>query len=169
MGNEPPSKILSKFLIRDLVVGSHNDDVWPCFYGFMPDDDSVPDTLVTVYDLEGTTAGKLMRGNTVIDYPMVSIMLRATSYGDGFNKGNDIKDLVDSYRYDYMSVGGSYYAILNAKRSSGVVASGQAAGTRRRYLFTLTYALTLKGADDVGEFIEGAGELNDLVHNDLNL
>jgi len=134
----------------------------------MPDDESVPDSLVCVYDIEGSTKGKLMRNNVVIDYPMVSIMVRATSYADGFRKASGIKDAMDAYRNEYLELdGGSAYSIADAKRNGNVNAIGQATGTRRRYLFSINYALTLASADDLSSVVEGVDALHVLVHTDI--
>ena len=162
--DEAPSNVLLTFLKRDALVNDHTSSVWPCFIGFMPDDsNSTPKERLCLYDTGGITRSKLSNG-VVVQYPSIQIMIKGAGYLETHQKLVTIRNKIDSYKYDYVKLGDNYYAILNAKRSSPILPLGKDMGTKRLFVFTLNYNISLAIVNEDGTAIQGSEDLHTLIH-----
>jgi len=168
-GPASPSEVLKTFFVVDGLLGDYDATEWPSFFAFMPDDKTIPNNVVCIYDEDGKAELKSMRSNDVVEHPKVEIHARATTYSEAYAKLKSLQDALDRYRYSYTKVGDYYYAIINATRKGTIKNLGQATGTQRRFIAAMTYNLTLMSADTEGTLIEGEGSslLHALVHETL--
>lgn len=72
--------------VRDILTTASIVDVnWPLFIGEEPD---APNNCATLYDIPGDPPNPKF----LLDYPRFMVRVRSTSYVQGFNKAEQIKD-----------------------------------------------------------------------------
>lgn len=142
--NDAPSEIaLQSLFDKSLVSLPSASGEWPCFVSSMADVPSMLDNCLAVYDEEPVKDGRLMHDGTVILHHVVSVRLRANAYSVGWAKIESIATALDAMHDVNVTLGSNSYTLNNASRQSGVNALGLEAGTQRRFIFELRYALTL--------------------------
>lgn len=142
--NDAPSEILLQALIDVGLVSLPSDGlVWPCFIGSKADVPSQLDNVLALYDEAPNKDGRLMASGDVILHHVVRIRLRSNEYSVGWNKLDTIARALDYLLNTDVTVGTNSYVLNNASLKTGVDALGLEAGTQRRFMFELKYALTL--------------------------
>ena len=140
-----PASILAYYIINDLEKMSDpsDGDSWPLFTARLPDGPQVETNCGAVYDTSGIQGSKCMYG-TVEVKPGVQLRLRGDDYDECYTKIESIALVLDDVFSVTVTIGSSIYLIQNINRTTPIVYIGTDAGTKRRFNFTVNYALTLK-------------------------
>lgn len=138
-----PAKILKEYLITALMLQTPSGAIeWPVYLQSLPDGDSIEDDAVCLMDIVGNKDGRLMAG-TVIQHFGVQLKTRSNNYQDGWDKTNAIAEVLDSVLNESVLCSGGTYQINNITRNT-LDSIGQEEGTKRRWLFTIDFLLTIK-------------------------
>jgi len=140
-----PAVILRQYIkdVITLLQLPSGDAIWPAYIGSMPDGGSSPDNCICLYDVPGVKDGRLMDGPS-IDHFGVQLKVRALDYQTGWTHIIDIcsgLDAIVNYEQEYDS---AYYCIANVSKVGSVMALGNEEETKRRFLFTANFLITLK-------------------------
>jgi len=119
-------------------------DEWPIFISHTPDGPRAPDDLVVVTDTTGTNDGRIARTGEIIDHPGVQIKTRSFTYEDGWDKIQSITSLLNAQGIVDVTLNGGVYRLKNALQSGSILPMGVEEGTKRRYLFSVNYLITVK-------------------------
>ena len=135
-----PSQIFKGVLI---VLGLGDDvpsDTWPIYIGSMPDGLRVPENLIAVYDTEGVKDNRNSRDRKNKFYNGIQIRVRSIDYVSGFQKMEEITNLLEK-QSSIEQEGRKVYAMIQATE---ILSLGQEEGTKRRYMFSCNYLLGIK-------------------------
>lgn len=149
MTTHTPAKILRDYLTKQLTTFTSPGDVddWPLYVSFMPDHDALPDNLGVVYDTVGVKDGRHMDG-TLVEHQGVQVSIRAANYPLGWAKANECAKALEAVTASVtVPIEGKTYTLHNVSQQSPIFSAGQDANdTRRRWLFTINYLLTVSEA-----------------------
>lgn len=140
-----PAYVLAQYIISVLTTmttPTDNSD-WPLYVNHMPDGGGVKDDCGVVYDTTGVKDGRLMTGLVPQHF---GIQLRIRSLGNqaGYVKIEDLAADMDEVLNGEISLGSGDYLIQNVSRTSPVISLGIEGGTKRRFLFTINFLVTMK-------------------------
>ncbi len=141
-----PAYILAQYIIDTLgLMGASTADVWPLYVNHQPDGRSgnVEDDLGVLYDTTGVKDGRLMEG-PVPQHFGIQLRIRALGNQEGYVKIEDIAVAMDELLNAEISLDSGDYVIQNVSRTSPVVPLGIEGGTKRRFLFTINFLVTMK-------------------------
>jgi hypothetical protein len=140
-----PATILSHYIIDVLESFTSPEDKtdWPLFVSHMPDEIN---DVGCVYNTSPIIDGKLMCGD-VIEHPGIQITIRTNDYEIGRNKAEILALALDVLYNQLVTVEEKAFIVQNARRMTGITDLGLEIGTKRRYLFTIDYVLTMKRID----------------------
>jgi hypothetical protein len=150
MISDAPSLIIATFLEAEGVFkrpGS-GTTVWPLFVNYSPDDDTqglVPDDIGVVYDTPGRKDGRLMEGPYVF-HPGISIRIRSTDQTDGWDKIIEASKALELLTNKEVLVRSGCYTIKNISATGPALFLGLEEGTKRRFLFTQNFLVTITEA-----------------------
>lgn len=174
---QPPTFVLRAVLgSASLVTTPAANGAWPCYVSAMPDETSLPDDAVAVYDTPGTKEGRIMVSGEVIESFGVQIKVRARSYMTGFEKMGAIQAHIDQVVRLGIDAGFYLYFIPAIMRGP-VLSLGMEPGTKRRYLFTLNVEFKLQesgpydpleNGEDMEAFYNAAYHFNQFVQVDAD-
>ena len=144
MMKNSPASILAEYIVTtlQLLTDPDLDEQWLCFISSMPDG-GVPDNCGTVYDVPGRLDGSMNRTGAVVQHYGVQIKIRSISYNTGWRRIEDIALALDRMLDASITREGTNYIIYNAMRATPVIPLGAEPGTKRRWLFTATFTLTM--------------------------
>ena len=144
MMKNSPASILAEYIVTtlQLLTSPDLDEQWPCFISSMPDD-GVPDNCGTVYDVPGRLDGSMNRTGAVVQHYGVQIKIRSIDYNTGWRRIEDIALALDQMLDASVVRKDTNYIIYNAMRMTPVIPLGAEPGTKRRWLFTVTFTLTM--------------------------
>lgn len=140
-----PAFILSEYIITELLSMTNPDDggLWPLYTAHMPDGNNVESNCGALYGTSGILDGRLMTG-LVIEKPGIQLRIRSKTYEVGFAKAEAVALSLDGVNNDIVVVDSITYQIQNISKSTPVVPLGLEKGTKRRFLFTINFLMTLK-------------------------
>lgn len=143
-----PASILAAYIIDELekMTDPSDKDNWPLYISSMPDGTNVKTNCGVIYDTTGTADGRLMIGLVPL-HPGIQLRIRASSYEVGYAKIEDIASALDEVTNESITIAAGEYEIRNVSRTSPVASLGLEEGTKRRYLFTVNFLLTIKKLD----------------------
>ncbi len=141
-----PAYILAQYIVDVLgLMGETTEDTWPLYVNHLPDDrsSSVEDNCGAIYDTTGVKDGRLMEGPVPQHF---GIQLRIRSLGNqaGYVKIEGIAAAMDEVVRVELSLSSGDYVIQNVSRTSPVVPLGIEGGTKRRFLFTINFLVTMR-------------------------
>jgi len=141
-----PAFILSEYIINEIsaLTNPDNNGEWPLYTNYMPDGDDVESDCAAMYDTAGILNGRLMRTGEVIKHPGLQLRLRSLGGEIGYAKIEGVALSLDSIAGETLVVSGSTFKILNMRRTTEIIPLGLERGTKRRFLFTVNYLVTLK-------------------------
>ena len=139
-----PASIIAAYLIDEKAKMSRptDNDVWPLYVSSMPDGENVEQDCGCVYDTSGVKDGRYMRG-AVVMHQGIQIRMRSRVYETGYAKIEALASELDSIARYSITIDVGTFLIENASRSTDIVPLGVEPGTRRSYLFTVNYLLSL--------------------------
>lgn len=139
---KPPILIVRSFLVSESLASLPSSDTdWPCHIGSMPDS---ADVSVCLYDTAAMKDGRLMDGET-IDHPGIQVKIRCKDYQVGWRKISAISASLDFLNREEITIDSETYLIENMNRASSIMPMGIAKDdTKRRYLFSVNYTMTIK-------------------------
>jgi len=140
-----PATILADYIIDelDLMIRPDESGVWPLFISGMPDADEVDTNCGAIYDTSGTLDLRQMNGYTP-SHPGIQIKIRSQDYNTGYAKLEEVVDALSTVNRVLTIIGTQTFMVYNVKRTTPIVALGKEPGTKRRYLFTVNFLVTLK-------------------------
>lgn len=143
-----PSSILAAYIINtlDKMSWSIEKDNWPLFVSSMPDGDNVENDCGAIYDTAGVLDGRQMDGK-VPQHQGLQLRIRSQSYEVGYAKAEDIALELDEVANVSLTIDAGEYEIQNVSRTTPIVFLGPEVGTKRRYLFTVNFLLTIRKLD----------------------
>jgi len=142
--NHSPAYIISRYLIdQGLVVAPSDSGSWPIFVGCLPDGPETPSNAVGCMDTAPSRDGRIMGGSPFFHYG-VQLLLRATDYNTGYSKIASLVSSLDQADSVEVAVDSEGYTIENASQTTGIIPLGQEEGTKRRYLFSANFLVTIK-------------------------
>jgi hypothetical protein len=143
-----PSSIIAAYLIDEIskMTWPTDKSSWPLYISHMPDGDEVETDCGAIYDTSGILDGRLMSG-LVPQHPGIQIKIRSRDYEEGYAKIEDVASALDAISYYSITIAAGEYEIQNVSRTTAVVFIGLEPGTKRRYLFTVNFLLTIKKLD----------------------
>jgi hypothetical protein len=141
-GNSPAAIIASYIIAQALASSPVTIQDWPIFISSMPDGYEVKSDCVAIYDTPGELQGRLMIGRVIQRYG-IQIKVRAIDAQEGFAKAEAVAVCLDSLRNEDIGVGEDTFRIRNASRTTPVTPLGAEEGTKRRFLFTVNFLISL--------------------------
>lgn len=141
-----PAYVLASYIIENVIGSMTNpadEDDWPLYVSFMPDNPDIETNLGVLYDGPGMLDGRLMDG-PVIQHHGLQLRIRSESYTIGWAKMEEIVSALDTVIRETITVGGEEYLILNVKRGGLITSLGVEGGTRNRRIFTTDFVITLR-------------------------
>lgn len=140
---ESPASVLASYIVGTgkMSVPS-SGDAWPLYISSLPDGDNVKDNAGAIYDTTPLKDGRLMDG-PIIQHYGVQLTVRSADYDDGWDKISDIAAMMDGVVNEMVTRTSVDYLLQNVTRA-GINALGLESGTtKRRYIFTVNFLLTL--------------------------
>lgn len=133
-----PSKMLADvFVAADSTAAlADMSSAWPTYVGKMP-----PNLLQGI--LFTDTGGASPEVRMLIDYPTVSVLIRAKQYDTAYNKAKDVKDFL--HRLNPQTVSGDL--IASCVMSSDIISVGY--DTEDFVMMSLNFALIIEPAINV--------------------
>jgi len=140
-----PAYILSQYIIEELATMTTPSDGsdWPLYVNHMPDGKDAIDNCGTLYDTTGTKDGRLMSG-VVPQHFGIQLRIRSLGNQAGYVKIEDLAAAMDGVRSVEFTLDGEDYIIQNVSRTSSVIPLGIEGGTKRRYLFTINFLVSMR-------------------------
>ena len=140
-----PASILAAYIIDEMDKMSWpiEKDNWPLYISHMPDGDNVETNCGAIYDTSGVLDSRQMDGRIPL-HPGIQIRIRSKDYETGFAKIEDLASELDTIAFNLVTIATGIYEIQNVSRTTNVVSLGIERGTKRRFLFTINYLLTMK-------------------------
>jgi len=140
-----PALVLVKYIINELSLMSapSDRDSWPLYVANTPDGVDVETNCGTVYDTAGVLDGKLMNGE-VIRHPGAQLRIRSRDFTTGYAKIEKIALALDDVNWDTMTINGDTYQLQNISRATPIIPLGLERGTKRRFLFTVNFLVSMK-------------------------
>lgn len=144
--NHPPSKVIRQLLIN-LGLCS-NGATWPVYATNHPE---TPDDSVAVFDVTGTTQGRVHDTGETQDFYGIQVRIRSASQDAGYTKARAIMDAFDlQVGLDSVTVDTDDYMVYAITRSSDLLSLGYESPTSRRKLFTLNVKVSLRMLTSLG-------------------
>ena len=136
-----PASILAYYIINTLADMTDPSDgsAWPLWISHMQDK---PSNAGAIYDTPGVLEQRQMSG-LVPTHQGIQIRIRAISYETGYVKIEDIASALDEVFDVSVEISPEEYVLQNVGRSSPIVPLGIEVGTKRRFLFTVNFLLTI--------------------------
>lgn len=143
-----PSSILAAYIVDtlDKMSWPEEKDNWPLFVSSMPDGDKVESNCGAIYDTAGVTDGRSMSG-VIPQHPGIQLRIRSSVYETGYAKAEDIALELDEVANVSLVIDAGEYKIQNVSRTTPIIFLGPEPGTKRRFLFTVNFLLTVKKLD----------------------
>ncbi len=139
-----PAYILAQYIADVLgLMGETTDDIWPLYVNHLPDSPNVEDNCGAIYDTTGVKDGRLMEG-PVPQHFGIQLKIRSLGNQAGYVKIEDIAVAMDEVVRVELSLSSGDYVIQNVSRTSPVVPLGIEGGTKRRFLFTINFLVTMR-------------------------
>lgn len=140
-----PASILAEYIreILATMTDPSDKDTWPLYIGHMPDGRDVQADCGAVYDTTGIKDGRLMSGVVPMHFG-IQLRIRALDYEIGYAKIEDVAADLDTVVNAELTFNGNDYLIQNVSRTSLVIPLGIDGGTKRRFLYTINFMLTMK-------------------------
>ena len=139
-----PAQIFGK---RMIDLGYYTDPSegsdWPVFVSNMPDGSNAPDDLAAVFDTVGVKDGRLMSSENIFHYG-VMYELRSSTYEAGWAKACELETAIKTQGITEVDVDSRIYSLENVTQSGQINALGVEPGSKRRFLFTINFLLTLR-------------------------
>ena len=88
--------------------------------------------------------GRLFTSGDMVQHYGISFAVRSIDYETGWQKCLSILNLLMQTAQSDISLGANDYTIESFTATSGIVYHGVEGGTKRRYLFELTFNVTMK-------------------------
>ncbi len=137
-----PASIIAYYIINTLgkMSDPSSGSAFPLWISHMQDK---PSNAGAIYDTSGIIEQRQMSG-LVPTHQGIQIKIRALSYETGYAKIEDIASALDEVFDESVEISAEEYVLQNIGRSSPIVPLGIEGGTKRRFLFTINYLLTLR-------------------------
>lgn len=141
-----PASIIANYVILELLSMTNplSKDTWPLYISHMPDGKNIEVNCGAVYDTAGLIDGNKLPSGEVTQHPGIQLRIRSSSYETGFIKIEAVAASLDAIYRDTVEIDSVTYQIQNLKKTTPVIPLGPERGTKRRFLFTVNYLLTLK-------------------------
>jgi hypothetical protein len=141
---ESPASVLAQWIINQAYMTlPSSGTTWPLYISYLPDGDDVEDDCGAIYDTTPIKDGRLMSGPIVQHYG-VQLTIRSTGYDDGWDKINAISAAMDAINLVTVTRNSVDYLLETVTRT-GVNSLGvEPDTTKRRYLFTANFVLTMR-------------------------
>ncbi len=140
-----PASILAAYIIEELTTMTTPSDesTWPLYITHLPDGRGVEDDCGLMSDTPGLKDGRYMDGE-VPQHPGVQLMIRSLTFDEGYAKIEDVASDLDVVIGFEISLASGDYRIENVSRTSPIIPLGIEEGTKRRFLFTINFLVTVK-------------------------
>ena len=140
-----PASILAYYIINTLGTFTSPADgsTWPLFETHLPDGRNVEDNSAVIFDTTGVKDGRLMTGLVPMHFGIL-VRLRSLDHEIGYAKVEDLAADLDTVLRAEVSIGANDYIIQNVSRSSPIVPLGIEEGTKRRFVFTINFLVSLR-------------------------
>lgn len=142
---DPPANIVRQILIDGTVgifpTGSSSDS-WPIFVSIMPDQPTVPDNAIAIFDTTGVVKDRSTRNGQYAEQYGIQILIRASDYPTAYSKFKVVLDTIDEIKYQNKTFNSTTYKLFNLRRTSAF-ALGQEDDVRRRQEFSINALFSL--------------------------
>ncbi len=143
-----PAFILYKY-ITDNDIGSMTDPsdalALPLYVSYIPDSIGTKTDLGSLFDVPGVKDGRLMTTGEVIPHHGIDLKIRSRDYVTGWAKAEEIATALDLLKNVIVTISSVTYQFDNISRNSLVNSEGvETKGTRKRYMFSVNFIVTLK-------------------------
>lgn len=152
-----PADILAQLLINRELATATSPQRWQCFVNYLPDDETVHDDIMAVFDTSGIKDGRLMNSGKTIEHPGWQIRVRSLSPTAGLVYLKLIGDHLDVVQsetvtldvpVDSISAKRVRYRIENVQKTGTVLALGvDNKDHKRRRSCTLNGMMTVRVLD----------------------
>lgn len=137
-----PAEILRFFLIGEALVDDPgvSSPTWPAFLSHEPD---APDECVTLTDTVGVKDGRLMEGSNILHHG-VQVRVRSKTFSAGWTLMGQVAAALEAVVGEVVSPSsGENYTLANVSQQGPINFIGLEEGTKRRFLFTLNFLITI--------------------------
>jgi len=137
-----PASILKEFVSDELdELLDSGETAWSIYIGAQP---PTPSNCITIYDTQGILDGRLIDDGEVITHFGIQIRVRSKEYEDGWEKITDICSILNAGKNETITKDSVDYLLNGANQTTPVTPLGVEIESKRRFLFTVNYILTLK-------------------------
>jgi len=139
-----PAVILRAYITETLATMTlpTAKTTWPLYVGHFPDGGNVKTNAGCVYDTSGVNDLRQMNG-FVPQHFGIQLRIRSRDYEDGWAKIEDVAEELDTANNESITINSIEYEIQNLSRSTPILALGVEPGTKRRYVFTVNYVMSV--------------------------
>lgn len=140
--NHSPAQVIRQLLIDALVFGNESANTWPSFVHHMPDS---PKNVVSVHDRTGILDGRLMDGGEYDEHPGIQIMVRSSTFEDGWVMASAITTVLDSTLRTIVGLSAVNYLVQNTSRTSPIIPLGtdpKSSTRQEHFSINLTASIT---------------------------
>lgn len=140
-----PARVLAQSLVNAGVAGQlgPSSSEWTCYLNYMPDGTGIHDNVISVYDTQGRTDGRLMGTGQTIDHPGFQIRIRGTQHQTAYGKAKEVIDHLDALLREGLVIGSDSFTIQAASRTGRILPLGPENDAKRRHQFTVNGTMTL--------------------------
>ena len=137
-----PASILAYYIINGLAKMSDPSDgsAFPLWISHMQDK---PSNAGAIYDTSGIIEQRQMNG-LVPTHQGIQIRIRTINYETGYAKIESIASALDEVFDQTVEIDPEEYVIQNISKTTPIVPLGLEGGTKRRFLFTANFLLTIR-------------------------
>ena len=137
-----PASILAYYIINTLAKMTDPSDgsAFPLWISHMQDK---PSNAGAIYDTSGILEQRQMSGLVPI-HQGIQIRIRTVRYETGYAKIEDIASALDEVFDETVEISPEEYVIQNISKTTPIIPLGIEVGTKRRFLFTINFLLTLR-------------------------
>ena len=131
---DSPSLVMQRYLTGENLFSlpSSSSD-WPLYVASFPDTDN---DAGCIYDEQPQKDGRSMTDGELDLHYRLTLVIRASSYADGWTKAMDILQNISSVLRQSISLGAVNY-LIQSITTDGINFTGVEEGTKRRYLFEI--------------------------------
>jgi len=142
---DSPSLVVQNFMVDNSIftLPSAAGD-WPLYISSLPDGDNIEDNAGAVSEASPMLDGRLFTSGAMVQHYGISFVVRSIDYETGWQKCLSILTLLVATAQSDISLGANDYLIEAFSVMSGIVYLGVETGTKRRYLFELTFTVTMR-------------------------
>ena len=138
-----PARIMQAALVGAGLAGDPGVSPLPAWPAYCANEPDVPDECLTVYDTQGYDDGRLAITGELVEFPGLSLRIRAGSYETGYAKADAVGKAIDALPVVEVDLSPASYVLLSVKRNGPPIPLNGPPGSKRK-LFTQNMIIVVR-------------------------